>query len=41
VIVEAKDENAKQFYLRESFLPFPAQPSKLFRPMADIEALFR
>lgn len=41
MIVEAKDENAKQFYLRESFLPFPAQPNKLFRPMADIEALFR
>lgn len=41
VVVEAKDENAKQFYLRESFLPFPDQPRKLFRPMADIEALFR
>jgi GNAT superfamily N-acetyltransferase len=41
VIVEAKDENAKQFYLRESFLAFPDQPRKLFRPMADIEALFR
>ena len=41
VIVEAKDENAKQFYLRESFLPFPDRPKKLFRPMADIEALFR
>lgn len=40
VIVEAKDENAKQFYLRESFLAFPDQPRKLFRPMADIEALF-
>ncbi|MEK4032011.1 GNAT family N-acetyltransferase [Methylocystis sp. IM3] len=41
VVVEAKDENAKRFYLRESFLPFPDQPRKLFRPMADIEALFR
>jgi GNAT superfamily N-acetyltransferase len=40
VIVEAKDENAKQFYLRESFIPFPDQPRKLFRSMADIEALF-
>jgi GNAT superfamily N-acetyltransferase len=41
VVAEAKDENAKQFYLRESFLPFPDQPRKLFRPMADIDALFR
>lgn len=41
VVVEAKDENAERFYLRESFLPFPDQPRKLFRPMADIEALFR
>jgi GNAT superfamily N-acetyltransferase len=41
VVVEAKDENARQFYLRESFLPFPDQPRKLFRPMAEIEALFR
>jgi len=41
VIVEAKDESARRFYLRESFLSFPDQPMKLFRPMADIEALFR
>jgi hypothetical protein len=41
VIVEAKDEGAKQFYKRESFLPFPDQPMKLFLPMADIEALFK
>lgn len=41
VIVNAKDENAKRFYERESFLPFLDQPMKLFRPMSDIEALFR
>jgi GNAT superfamily N-acetyltransferase len=41
VIVGAKDESAKRFYERESFLPFPDQPLKLFRPMADIEALFK
>jgi GNAT superfamily N-acetyltransferase len=41
VIVDAKDESAKRFYERESFLPFPDQPSKLFRPMVDIEALFK
>jgi len=41
VIVDAKDENAKRFYERESFLPFPDQPLKLFRPMSNIEALFK
>lgn len=40
VIVDAKDENARRFYERESFLPFPDRPIKLFRPMADIEQLF-
>jgi GNAT superfamily N-acetyltransferase len=41
VIVDAKDENARRFYQRESFLPFPDQPMKLFLPMADIAQLFR
>jgi GNAT superfamily N-acetyltransferase len=41
VNVDAKNEGAKRFYERESFLPFPDQPMKLFRPMADIEALFK
>jgi len=41
VIVDAKDESARRFYERESFLPFPDQPMKLFRPMTDIERLFR
>lgn len=40
VIVDAKDENARRFYERESFLPFPDQPMKLFRPMSDIRDLF-
>lgn len=40
VIVDAKDENARRFYERESFLPFPDQPMKLFRPMVDIRQLF-
>lgn len=40
VIVEAKDEAARGFYLRESFLPFPDHPLRLFLPMADIAALF-
>ncbi len=40
VIVDAKDESARRFYERESFLPFPDNPKKLFRPMADIAQLF-
>ena len=40
VIVEAKDGDARRFYERESFLPLPDQPMKLFRPMADIAKLF-
>ncbi len=40
VVVDAKDEAARRFYERESFLAFPDQPMKLFRPMADIAALF-
>jgi GNAT superfamily N-acetyltransferase len=41
VIVDAKDENARRFYEREGFLPFPDRSMKLFRPMADIAELFR
>jgi GNAT superfamily N-acetyltransferase len=40
VIVDAKDEAARRFYERESFLPLPDQPLNLFRPMADIAKLF-
>ena len=40
IIVEAKDEAVRRFYERESFLPLPEQPLKLFRPMADIRRLF-
>ncbi len=41
VVVDAKDADARRFYERESFLAFPDQPLRLFRPMADIAALFR
>ena len=41
VVVDAKDENARRFYLREGFLPFLDQPLRLFRPMADIVDLFK
>lgn len=40
VIVDTKDDSARRFYERESFLPFPDQPMKLFRPIADIRQLF-
>ncbi len=40
VIVDAEDESARRFYERESFLPFPDQPMKLFLPMAAIAKLF-
>jgi hypothetical protein len=40
VIVDAKDDSARRFYERESFIPFPDRPAKLFRQMADIKQLF-
>lgn len=40
VVVDAKDEGARRFYERESFLPLSDQPMKLFRPLADIRRLF-
>jgi GNAT superfamily N-acetyltransferase len=41
VVVDAKDEGARRFCERESFLPLLDQPMKLFRPMADIKQLYR
>ena len=41
VIVDAIDDEARRFYLHASFLPLPDLPYRLFRRMADIEALFR
>jgi len=40
VVVDAKDDDARRFYERESFLVFPDHPLKLFRPMADLAELF-
>jgi GNAT superfamily N-acetyltransferase len=40
VVVDAKDGAARRFYERESFLRFPDQPRRLFRPMADIAKLY-
>jgi GNAT superfamily N-acetyltransferase len=41
MVVDAKDEAARRFYERESFLPLLDQPMKLFRPLADIAPLFK
>jgi GNAT superfamily N-acetyltransferase len=40
VIVDAKDDAARRFYERESFLPLADQPMKLFRAMTDLAKLF-
>jgi GNAT superfamily N-acetyltransferase len=40
LIVDAKDDSARRFYERESFLTFPDQPMRLFRPLADIADAF-
>jgi GNAT superfamily N-acetyltransferase len=40
IIVDAKDDAARRFYERESFLPFPDQSLRLFRLMADIATLY-
>jgi GNAT superfamily N-acetyltransferase len=41
VVVDAIDDEARGFYLHHSFLPLPDSPYRLFRPMSDIEALFK
>lgn len=40
VVVDAKDESARQFYERESFIPFPVDPTRLFLPIADYRKVF-
>jgi predicted N-acetyltransferase YhbS len=41
VVVDAKDENVRNFYVRHDFIPLPAQPNRLFFLMNSIEKLFR
>ena len=36
VIVDAKNDGAKAFYLRYGFQPFPNQPMRLFLPMSTV-----
>ena len=39
VIVDAKDESARQFYLKFGFVPLPDSPRRLFLPMATAGSL--
>lgn len=40
VIVEAKDEEAAEFYKRFGFIPFPTRQNRLFLPMNTIRKMF-
>jgi predicted GNAT family N-acyltransferase len=40
VIVDAKDDSVRQFYIKYDFLPFPDRYNRLFLPMKTIEKLF-
>jgi hypothetical protein len=41
VIVDAKDDIARRFYLGYDFLPFPENARRLFLPMQTVEKLFQ
>ena len=41
VVVDAKDENARRFYLRYDFIQFPEFLCRLFLPMKTVERLVR
>lgn len=40
VVVDAKDSNARDFYLRHDFIPLPSNPNRLFYMVKTIEKLF-
>jgi GNAT superfamily N-acetyltransferase len=40
LVVEAKDEKAREFYLHHDFIPLPSQPNRLFYAVKTIEKLF-
>jgi len=39
LVVDAKDERAREFYLRHDFIPLPSQLNRLFYPIKTIEKL--
>jgi len=41
VIVDAKDDQARRFYLKYGFLALPGISGRLFLPMKTIEQLFQ
>ena len=41
VVVDAKDERSREFYLRHDFIPLPSQPNRLFYPVKTIDRLLR
>jgi GNAT superfamily N-acetyltransferase len=41
VLVDALDDEARNFYVHHSFLPLSDSPYRLFRRMTDIETLFK
>jgi GNAT superfamily N-acetyltransferase len=41
LVVDAKDDSARFFYLRFGFLAFPETPSRLFMPLGTIRQVFR
>jgi len=40
VVVDAKDEEAVEFYRHYGFVPFPGKPNRLFLPMTSIQKMF-
>lgn len=40
VVVDAKDDRAREFHLLHDFIPLPSQPNRLFYPVKTIEKLF-
>ncbi len=41
VVVDAKDDKVRAFYLRYGFIELPEHPNRLFLPMQTVEQLFR
>jgi predicted GNAT family N-acyltransferase len=40
IVVDAKDQRAREFYLHHDFVPLSSQPNRLFYPVKTIEKLF-
>jgi ribosomal protein S18 acetylase RimI-like enzyme len=39
LVVDAKDERAREFYLRHDFIPLPSQPNRFFYSVKTMEKL--